>query len=128
MKMTTSKNRRGSGIQVSASASRKISSHGGSRPGAGRKVGSGNKPSFALEPCADALAKAVAGKPAFLFILAMKALEAPLEDVRAALGLSRDQFMREYGVFLVETATLAKQGSLTYFGAAKAKPSKVAAA
>jgi hypothetical protein len=115
MKMATSKKRPASEIQVSVSRSSKISRHGGSRPGAGRKLGSGNKPSFAVEPCADALAKAVAGKPAFLFIAAMKALEAPLDDVREALGLSRDQFMREYGGFLSACADLHRRGADAFF-------------
>jgi hypothetical protein len=115
MKMATSKKRPASEIQVSVSGPSKISRHGGSRPGAGRKPGSGNRPSFAVEPCADALAKAVAGKPAFLFISAMQALEAPLDDVREALGLSRDQFISEYGVFLRETAELRRRGELAYF-------------
>src|ERR1700694_2080442 len=99
MKMVTSKKRPTSEIQVSVSKPSKISRHGGSRPGAGRKPGSGNKPSFAVEPCADALSKAVAGKPAFLFISAMQALEAPRDDVREALGLLRDGFIKEYGVY-----------------------------
>jgi hypothetical protein len=115
MKMTTSKNRQGSAIQVSASASRKISRHGGSRPGAGRKPGSGNKPSFPLEPIAEALAKAVAEKPAFPFIEAMRVLEAPLDDTRAALGLSRDQFMQEYGEFISACADLRKRGADAVF-------------
>jgi hypothetical protein len=116
MKMATiSKKKSGSRNQVSAAASPIISRHGGSRTGAGRKPGSGNKPSFALEPIADALAKAVAGKPAFLFISAMQALEAPLDDVREALGLSRDQFMTEYGVYLRETAEMRRQGTAAYF-------------
>jgi hypothetical protein len=61
------------------------------------------------------LAKAVAGKPAFLFISAMQALEAPLDDVREALGLSRDQFISEYGVYLRETAELRSRGEVAYF-------------
>jgi hypothetical protein len=114
MKMGTSKKRLTSEIQVSVSTPPKISRHGGLRPGAGRKPGSGNKQSFAVEPIADALAKAVAGKPAFLFISAMQVLEAPLDDVREALGLSRDQFISEYGVYLRETAELRRRGE-AYF-------------
>lgn len=98
--MGTSKKRQDANNQVESRAPSKISRHGGYRPGAGRKPGSGNKRSFALEPCADALAKAVAGKPAFLFISAMQALEASIDDVREALGLSRDDFIKEYGSFL----------------------------
>ena len=124
MKMAASKNRSSSGIQVPTSALRKISRHGGSRPGAGRKLGSGNKRTFALEPLAEALAKAVAGKPAFLFISAMQVLEAPLDDVREALGLSRDQFIEDYGVFLSETARLREQGATAYFAALGAASSK----
>jgi len=126
--MATSKDRQPQNNQVSASASRKISRHGGSRPGAGRKPGSGNKPSFALEPIVDALAKAVAGKPAFLFISAMQALEAPLDEVREALGLSRDQFISEYGVYLRETAELHRLGSAAYFAEKNnlKRPAKVA--
>jgi hypothetical protein len=86
----------------------KISKHGGSRPGAGRKPGSRNKPRFHHEPCAAA----VEGKPAFLFIAAMQALEAPLDDVREALGMSRDQFLEEYGEFLAALADLRRRGSI----------------
>lgn len=113
--MATSKKRPTSEFQVSVSTPPKISRHGGARPGAGRKPGSGNKPTFAVEPCADALAKAVAGKPAFLFIEAMRVLEATLDDTREALGLSRDQFMREYGVFLSATAECRKRGEDAFF-------------
>jgi hypothetical protein len=56
-----------------------------------------------------------AGKPAFLFIFAMRALEAPLDDVREALGLSRDGFLKEYGVDLRETAELRRRGEAAYF-------------
>jgi hypothetical protein len=115
MKMATSKTRRASEIQVAVSKPSKISRHGGSRPGAGRRPGSGNKPTFAIEPIADALAKAAAGKPAFLFIAAMQVLEAPLDNVRDALGLSRDQFMREYGGFLSACADLHKRGADAFF-------------
>jgi hypothetical protein len=87
---------------------------GGRRPGAGRKPGS-QKPSFEHDPCAAALANALDGKPAFLFIEAMRVLEAPLDDVREALGLSRDQFMREYGTFLSACAELRKRGEDVFF-------------
>jgi hypothetical protein len=115
MKMATSKKSKPRINQAARLLSPKISRHGGVRPGAGRKPGSSNKPSFPLEACAAALAKAVAGKPAFLFISAMQALEAPLDEVREALGLSRDQFIQEYGVYLSETAKLRKQGEPAYF-------------
>jgi hypothetical protein len=115
MKMGVSKKRRPNGNQVLPSTAPKISRHGGSRSGAGRKPGSGNKPTFAVEPIADALAKAVAGKPAFLFIAAMQALEAPLDDVREALGLSRDEFIKEYGVFISASAELHRRGSVAFF-------------
>jgi hypothetical protein len=115
MKMGASKNRQSNSNQVSLSSSQKISRHGGSRPGAGRKSGSGNKPSFAIEPVADALAKAAAGKPAFLFISAMQALEATIDDVREALCLSRDEFIREYGTYLTETAAMRRLGTDAYF-------------
>ena len=59
-----------------------------------------------------ALARAVEGKPAFLFIAAMQALEAPLDDVREALGMSRDQFLEEYGEFLAALADLRRRGSI----------------
>ncbi|SIO51188.1 hypothetical protein SAMN05443247_06899 [Bradyrhizobium erythrophlei] len=113
--MTTSRKSKSRSNQVTALPPPKISRHGGVRPGAGRKPGSGNKPSFALEPIAEALAKAAAGKPAFLFISAMQALEAPLDDVRQALGLSRDQFIHEYGVYLTATAELRKRGADAFF-------------
>jgi hypothetical protein len=65
MKMATSKKRPTSENQSSLSVSSKMSSqHGGHRPGAGRKHGSGNKPTFEREPCAAALAKALDGKTA----------------------------------------------------------------
>lgn len=113
--MGTSRNGRTANNQVATKSPSKKSRHGGSRSGAGRKPGSGNKPTFPLDPCAEALAKAVAGKPAFLFVTAMQALEAPLDDVRTALGLSREQFIEEYGVYLSETAKMRKQGEAAYF-------------
>lgn len=123
VKMGVSRIRTISGNQVASPSPNQKSRHGGSRPGAGRRPGSRNKQSFELDPCTTALAKAVAGKPAFLFISAMQALEAPLEDVREALGLSRDQFLREYGVYLSETARMRKQGEIAYFAArASEKP------
>jgi hypothetical protein len=121
MKMGTSRNRRSNGNQVSLSSPEKISRHGGSRPGAGRKPGSGNKHSFPVEPVASALAKAVAGKPAFLFICAMQALEASLDDVRAPLGLSQEEFIREYGTFISETAKMRRLGTDVYFADAAGK-------
>jgi hypothetical protein len=124
MKMATSNKTKARTNQVAGSTSPKISRHGGVRAGAGRKPGSGNKKSFPLTPIADALVKAVAGKPAFLFVMAMKALEAPLDDVREALGLSRDQFMQEYGAFLAGAAELAEQGSLSYFAGKRGRSPK----
>lgn len=122
MKMDTSNKSTSRRNQDGQSSPPKISRrHGGSRPGAGRKPGSGNKPSFALEPISTALAKAAAGKPAFLFICAMQALEAPLDDVREALGLSRDRFMQQYGPFLAETAKLRKMGEEGYWAAVGGK-------
>jgi hypothetical protein len=85
---------------------------GGKRPGAGRKPG--NRYDL-YEPCVAALAKAMDGKPLFLFIEAMRVLEAPLDDVRAALGLSPDQFMREYGEFLGACADLRKRGEVAFW-------------
>jgi hypothetical protein len=114
MKMATSKKQHTEKNQVLSSTPLKISKHGGMRPGAGRKPGSGNKPDL-YEPCLAALAKALDGKPVFLFIAAMQALEAPFDDVREALGMSRDQFMREYGGFISACAELHQKGSLAFF-------------
>jgi hypothetical protein len=50
-----------------------------------------------------------------VLISAMQALEAPLDDVRDALGLSRDQFMSEYGLYLRETAEMRRRGTVAYF-------------
>jgi hypothetical protein len=113
--MGTSKKRRPNGNQVLPSDAPKISRHGGTRAGAGRKPGSVNKPTFEHEPCAAALAKALDGKPAFLFIEAMRVLEAPMDDTRAALGLSRDEFIKEYGVFISATADLHQRGAVAFF-------------
>lgn len=120
--MGTSRKTSGSENQVSAPSARKISRHGGSRPGAGRKPGSRNKsrPAFDLEPCSDALARAVAGKPAFLFIKAMQTLEASYDEVVKALGMTSVEFDREYGVFLAETSKLEKIGSDAYFAEKRA--------
>jgi hypothetical protein len=88
---------------------------GGRRPGAGRKPGSRIEQAFEHEPCCAALVNALDGKPAFLFIEAMRVLEAPLDDAREALGLSRDQFMQEYGTFLSACAELRKRGEDAFF-------------
>jgi hypothetical protein len=118
MKVATSRKRPTSANQVSPSALSKISSqHGGQRRGAGRKPGSRNKPTFEHEPCAAALANALDGQPAFLFIEAMRVLEAPMDDTRAALGLSHDQFIKEYGVFIAACADLRCRGEIAFFAA-----------
>src|SRR5258705_13250919 len=82
-----------------AQIDRKISKRGGTRVGAGRKPGSTNKPNndHLFEPCANALAAALDGCKPFEFIIAMWALNAPLEASRAALGMSRDAFTAKYG-------------------------------
>ncbi len=112
MKSATSRNLNLLKFQRETSKISKQSKRGGSRPGAGRKPGSRNKPTFPHEPIAAALAKAVEGKPAFLFVAAMKALEAPLDDVREALGMSREQFLKEYGQFIAALTDLQRRGSL----------------
>lgn len=89
------------------------SKRGGARPGAGRKPGKGNKPTFSHHACAAALANAVEGKPAFLFIAAMRALEAPIDDVREALGLTREAFVSEYGQFVCALAEAQRAGMAT---------------
>jgi hypothetical protein len=45
------------------------------------------------------------------------AAEAPLDYVREALGLSRDQFMQDYGGFLSACADLRKRGEDPFFAA-----------
>ena len=119
MKSATSRNLNPLNIQRETSKISKQSKHSGSRPGAGRKRGSRNKPGFDLGPCAEALAKALEGKPAFLFIAAMQALEAPLDDVREALGMSREQFMQEYGRFISASAELRRRGADAFFAEKK---------
>jgi hypothetical protein len=117
MGITRKTNQRLSENQVSQSSPAKISRHGGPRLGSGRKPGSRNKPNLdhLYEPCAATLAKAMDGKPVFLFIAAMQALEAPMDDVREALGLSREQFLREYGGFITASADMHRRGAAAFF-------------
>lgn len=88
---------------MAKTATKKPSRHGGHRAGSGRKPGTSNRPNFdhLYQPCADALAKAMDGAKTYQFILAMQALEAPLDDIRLVLGMSRDDFAKKYGSFLV---------------------------
>ena len=90
----------------------KISKRGGVRPGAGRKPGTRNKPNndHLWEPCANALAEALDGAKPFEFIIAMWALNQPLEASRAALGMSQDAFILKYGQAIVAFIARQKAG------------------
>lgn len=99
MKSSKSTNRAAQGNQDRPKQLARKSSHGGTRPGAGRKPGSRNRPhnDDLYEPCCQALAKALDGSQPLQFVLAMMMLGADPEDTRAGLGLSRDQFTERYG-------------------------------
>ncbi|MET4283569.1 hypothetical protein [Bradyrhizobium sp. LA6.12] len=74
--------------------------HGGARPGAGRKpknsVGQLNCAECG-DPRAAALAVAVKRAKPLQFVLAMVALNAPLDLARRTLGMSPSQFIELYG-------------------------------